>query len=424
MIDLRGTEVIDQRGTEVIDVMQLRLLEIDQVLDSEAVCQKWDDLLKQSPSSGFMQSTAWAAFRLKRNYRVFHKLLFQGDELVGGGIGYAPVVAHGAGNGVEIESHGYGEDLVTGRRTASRPTSGLWGVTDGASILSYPDGPVIPWHNPALGGEAMRLLVQSAKQESERENFLAIRMEPRISAPVPSALRLFKRAPVDSLPAETLYIDLALPESELFQSFHPKCRYNLRLAAKSGVTLREATCIGAEGLTPDRVQGANKALAKFYSILSEAGQRDDFFVEPQDFFEDLFSTLPPGMIRLFFAEHDGDVLATAAVVIFGARATYLYGAVSNAKRNLMAGYALQWHVMCAAKESGCSEYDFYGFVSPALTEHPHAQFSRFKQQFGGKPQRFIGAHDYYFVDNLASLVVKALTEVSSIFSAPEPNDSH
>jgi hypothetical protein len=42
-----------------------------------------------------------------------------------------------------------------------------------------------------------------------------------------------------------------------------------------------------------------------------------------------------------------------------------------------------------------------------------------KQQFGGKPQRFVGAQDYYFVDNLAFLVVKALAEVSAIFNAPQ-----
>ncbi|MFX5603178.1 peptidoglycan bridge formation glycyltransferase FemA/FemB family protein, partial [Acinetobacter baumannii] len=75
--------------------------------------------------------------------------------------------------------------------------------------------------------------------------------------------------------------------------------------------------------------------------------------------------------------------------------------VSNQKRNLMGGYALQWEAMRRAKAEGCTIYDFYGFDAFRSSEHPYARFSQFKSQFGGKPVRLIGAHDLFFTDRLA-----------------------
>src|SRR5271170_6740669 len=117
------------------------------------------------------------------------------------------------------------------------------------------------------------------------------------------------------------------------------------------------------------------------------------------------------MVRLFLAEHDGETLAGMIMIVAGNRATYLYGGTSNQKRQMMAGYALQWHAMITARELNCGTYDFFGFVPPCRIEHPYARFSRFKAQFGGKPQRFVGAHDVVFVDRLADIIVRAIGEL-------------
>ena len=68
-------------------------------------------------------------------------------------------------------------------------------------------------------------------------------------------------------------------------------------------------------------------------------------------------------IRSYYvARYEGRALAGIITVFYGGEATYLYGASGDEHRNLMPAYALQWAAIRAARESGCSSYDFYGIV--------------------------------------------------------------
>jgi lipid II:glycine glycyltransferase (peptidoglycan interpeptide bridge formation enzyme) len=211
------------------------------------------------------------------------------------------------------------------------------------------------------------------------------------------ALREFGRAPVDLVPRETLYIDLLQSEDALLSGMKPKGRYNIKLAERSGVAVVSDT-------TADCVK-------RFYSVMGEASSRDQFAVEPRQFFDHLAAVLvPAGHAQFLFAEHDGDTLGALLLITYGDRATYLYGGVTNRKRNLMGGYELQWAAMKAAKEAGCTTYDFYGFDPYRAPEHRYARFSQFKSQFGGDVVRFIGAQDYFFLDNVAEAFIKVVNE--------------
>jgi lipid II:glycine glycyltransferase (peptidoglycan interpeptide bridge formation enzyme) len=90
--------------------------------------------------------------------------------------------------------------------------------------------------------------------------------------------------------------------------------------------------------------------------------------------------------------------------------TDLYGGITDQKRNLMAGYALQWAAMNATKRAGCSVYDFYGFEQFRSPDHAYGRFSQFKRQFGGQVMKFVGAQDYVFLDSLADAFIKAVQE--------------
>ena len=82
------------------------------------------------------------------------------------------------------------------------------------------------------------------------------------------------------------------------------------------------------------------------------------------------------------------------LVITGNRGTYLYGASSSRKRNLMATYALQWKAITLAKERGCSEYDMFGIAPNPDPDHPMYGLYRFKTGFGGEIYRSMGCWDY------------------------------
>ena len=152
---------------------------------------------------------------------------------------------------------------------------------------------------------------------------------------------------------------------------------------------------------------------QFYTVLCEAGERDGFDVEPLKFFEQLASVLvPAGSAKFLFAEHEGDLLSAMLLITFGHRATYLYGGVSNHKRNLMGGYALQWAAIQAARASGCKSYDLYGFNTFRAPDHRYGRFSQFKSRFGGEAVRTIGAQDYFFLDDVTDAFIKIVIETS------------
>ena len=69
-------------------------------------------------------------------------------------------------------------------------------------------------------------------------------------------------------------------------------------------------------------------------------------------------------------------------------------------------YALQ-HLCLTPQANAHQEVVDWQLTAPG---HLYAGFSRFKRQFGGRPVRLIGAHDLYFLDRLADVVVRAVHE--------------
>ena len=322
----------------------------------------WEALVAACPASGFMQGLPWAAFKRRQGLRVYHLGLFEDGVLVGGAIAYG-----------------------SPRRT-------------GADILVSPDGPVLPWADETRARAGLALLDEAMAELAAREGAMGWRVEPRLEPPLPRGLRNFRRSPVDLLPAESLVLDLLPAPEALLATMHPKGRYNIRLAARRGVEVEE--------LAPD------EALEPLYAMLDEAAVRNDFFLEPRAFFAQLLETLAPtGHARVFVAQAEGKVLGALLLMRHGARATYLYGGVAHDERPRMAGYALQWTAIQAARAAGCTSYDFYGFDAAGRPDHLYARFSRFKRQFGGRAVRTIGAHEHLYLDRLADAVVRAVQEI-------------
>jgi lipid II:glycine glycyltransferase (peptidoglycan interpeptide bridge formation enzyme) len=191
---------------------------------------------------------------------------------------------------------------------------------------------------------------------------------------------LFK-APVDIQPPTTVLLDLSIGEDLLLAGMKSKTRYNIRLAFKKGVAVRE---------------GNGEDLKSWYDLYRETSIRDRISIHSFEYYNYLFScsgrTTPS--IKLLLAEHEEDLLAGIIIAIFGKRSTYLYGASSNKKRNLMASFALQWQAIKLSMEMGCIEYDLFGIPPDDNPTHPMHGLYRFKTGFGGKIQHRSGCWDY------------------------------
>jgi len=322
---------------------------------------RWDALAAACRYSGFMQSSAWAAFKRAEGYCTPRFGLFDGDTLVGGA------------------------SLLTFPSASSE------------GMILCADGPVLPWDDYAASREGLRLLIASVEEIAEQSGGLGWRIEPRVGLPRPMVLKNWKRAPVDLNPAHSLVIDLRLPPDQILAAMHPKGRYNIRVAARHGVRAVRSN--------------AMQDLRRFYSLFAETALRNGFFAEPFGFFINLVTNLfPAGMAELCFAELGSETLAASLVIYYGQRATYLYGGSSSRYRNCMPTYQMHWCAIQSAQQRGCLEYDMYGFDPFEQPDHPYAGFSRFKKQFGGSRFDAIGAHDLIFYDRLADQLAARLRQ--------------
>ena len=343
-------------------MIPLSLSELNSCYDSA-----WDTLISESPECGFMQSSAWAAFKQLEGYHTPRFGLFEGDRLIGGGSMLHYPNRHGTG------------------------------------YIICPEGPCLPWDNLPMARQGLRLLSNAVESYLPAPGAVGFRIEPHIQPPSPSLLRNWKRAPVNLTPADTLILDLTQPEETLLASMHPKGRYNLRLAYRHGIQVIHSTNMND--------------LSTFFALFEETARRDDFFAEPYGFFLNLGAALfPSGMAELLLANDGGSISAAILMIYFGRRATYLYGGSSSQSRAHMPNYALQWEAINSARNRGCMEYDFYGIDPFGHPDHLYSGITRFKRQFGGLAVRYTGAHDLIFYDNLSEQILSELQKSSQGYS--------
>ncbi|MCL4272416.1 MAG: peptidoglycan bridge formation glycyltransferase FemA/FemB family protein [Anaerolineales bacterium] len=195
-----------------------------------------------------------------------------------------------------------------------------------------------------------------------------------------------RTSPHNIQPPRTVIVSIKEDEEQILARMKPKCRYNIRLAEKKGVTVR-----------------AWDDIASFYEMMTITGGRDKFGVHSKEYYQrayDLFH--PKGMCELLLAEYEGKPLASLMVLANGKRAWYVYGASNNEERNRMPAYLIQWEAIRWAKARGCEEYDLWG-VPDENEETLEAQFEkrsdglwgvyRFKRGFGGEVKRAAQALD-------------------------------
>lgn len=164
-------------------------------------------------------------------------------------------------------------------------------------------------------------------------------------------------------------------EDEIFAGFHSKTRYNVRLAIKKGVEVKE---------------GTREDLKDFHKIMVETGARDGFIIRPLSYFEKMYDEMAPEHMKLLMAYHDGKPISGVIPIFYGNKTWYLYGASSNEHRNLMPNYLLQWEMIKMAIARKDDVYDFRGVSGVVDENHPQYGLYRFKKGFNAEFTEFIG----------------------------------
>ncbi len=273
--------------------------------------------------------------------------------------------------------------LLAGAQMLLRPLP--WGQR-----LAYiPKGPIADWEHL----DTLQRLQQALETAARRERAAVMLMEPDLPDGSETAALLtalgWRPAARTIQPRSTLIIDLEGDEETLLRRMKPKWRYNIRLSARKGVTVRPGT--------PDD-------LATIYRLMEETARRDGFAIHTADYYRTAYELFTPsGKAVWLLAEHEGRALATIAVFAHGDRAWYFWGASASEGRHLMPNHALQWAAMRWARARGCRYYDLWG-IPDEVGRNPQAFTSsdpgrqgglwgvyRFKQGFGGRVVRSAGA---------------------------------
>jgi len=286
------------------------------------------------------------------------------------------------------------------------------------AVAYVPKGPLLDWSD-----EALRLrVIRDLEREARRSGCLFVKIDPDIPLDSPEGTAvvelLRQRGWVFSGEQiqyrNTMISDLTPDEPELLAAMKPKWRYNIRLAERSGVIVRD---------------GGVSDLPVFYAMYAETGRRDGFLVRPFKYYRAIWERfLAGGLAHVLLAEVDraaaGEPASSkpeaarpvAGLILFrfGPTAWYFYGASTGQHRDLMPNYALQWAAMRWAKAHGCTRYDWWGAPDVLAEGDPMWGVYRFKQGFGGEFTPHIGAWDFPVNKGLYWAYTRAMPKVLDV----------
>lgn len=294
-----------------------------------------------------LQSWEWGEFREKTGVKIERLGFFEGEKLI---------------NGLQVTFH-------------KIPLPGI-----NKKIGYLPKG-----FTP--DGDQLAALKQLAKQN----NALFIKLEPNLlhSAETPPNFKrlsktLEENGAVPGRPLFTKYtfqLDLTQPEDKLFANLTSKTRYNVNLAYKKGVKIFE--------------NSTKEGMEEYIKILEETKNRQGFYAHSADYYKKMWQSLgDSGMIKIFNATYENQILVSWIMFVFNNTLYYPYGASRSAHRNVMASNLMMWEMIKYGKEEGNHTFDMWGSLGPDPDKkNPWYGFHRFKKGYGGQLMETAGSYD-------------------------------
>lgn len=227
-----------------------------------------------------------------------------------------------------------------------------------------PRGPV-PADRNALAG-----LVDWARNRG----LARLRVEPEAGSELAPLLRELGFRPAPQVqPQYTMIVKLG-SEEETLAAISRGTRYNIRLAAKRGVTVVE----GRDAAELARQSGASAI-------------RQGIRLPPASYYQLLLDQLP--WARTYVASVDGEPVAAMLVIHYAGRGYYMFSGSNGERRELKPVYAAKWAAIQGAIGAGCRDYDLWGVPPGPDKTHPWYGLWEFKAGFNGELVEYVGCWD-------------------------------
>jgi peptidoglycan pentaglycine glycine transferase (the first glycine) len=365
--------------------------------------EEWNQIVSSFPITHVLQTWQWGLVKQQFGWEMLHRVWKDKDDLIGAA-------------------------LIL-KRKITLPLIGDWG-----SLLYVPKGPLLKsWEDRALVQQVLQNLELLAREEKA----VLIKIDPDVVYAVgeegddwvkndPSGQRInpasvsqngldcgkqlvsmlkargwiFSREQVQF--RNTVVLNLELAEDELLRRMKQKTRYNIRLAERKGILVRE---------------GSSNDLPLLYQLYRETSQRDGFIIRNEDYYLTAWQTflnyrqsglmegrngceltgsalLKNPFAQILIAEYEGEAVAALVLFVFRDKAWYLYGMSTDKHREKMPNYLLHWRAIQYLRQIGVRAYDLWGAPDCFDESDPMFGVYRFKIGFGGETIQHIGAWDY------------------------------
>lgn len=160
-------------------------------------------------------------------------------------------------------------------------------------------------------------------------------------------------------------VDMDGSEEEIFAAMKKRARYEIRIAERNNVLVRQ-------------VQPTEANRERMLELVQAMAERSQAFIRTADYLERVWLTFTEQHGRLYFAEHDGNVVAGAFVIVYGTNAWYKDGGSLREHPQLMASRLLHWRIIQDLAAEGIRRYDLGNVPPPGEADAPGQGLLTFK----------------------------------------------
>ncbi len=213
-------------------------------------------------------------------------------------------------------------------------------------------------------------------------NCVAIKIEPDILKPTNQKVdNRFKKSPKPLFTKHNFILGLEKSEEDLLKNMHQKTRYNIKVALKHGVIIKEHT--------------DKEGYEIYKNLYFQTTKRQNYHGHSAHYHKLAWETLSEaGMARILIAYYQDEPLTSWMLFNFKDTLYYPYGGSSDKHRNVMGTYLLAWEAIKLGKKLKLKKFDLWGALSPDEKEnHPWRGFTRFKEGLGPELVEYIGSFD-------------------------------
>ncbi len=222
---------------------------------------------------------------------------------------------------------------------------------------------------------------------AKKHNSIFVKIEPNIKkSPISNTKYLINntyqitQSSHPLFPEWTQTLDLTKREEDLLKKMHHKTRYNISLAQKKGVTVKEMS--------------NENGFEIFSKLYFETCKRQRYFGHTPRYHRFIWESLNKSIAHILIAYYQNTPLAAYELFYFDKKFYYPYGGTSIEFRNVMAANLLMWEAVRLGKQLGAQTFDMWGSLPPQYDQsHDWAGFTRFKEGYGTQFVQFTGSFD-------------------------------